>query len=443
MKIAYISHALSAGLQKFLLDKGHELFVIIGLHLQFDEPITEDGFGLAPMYPGKLHMVTDVQELAQCDFYFIDFNCPDYALIDAIRDLGIPGIAPIPFTDQLESDRAFGKSIARNLGLASPTGEQVNNSADVWEALNNLDDLGQKFFLKGSKRTFVARTRDEALNIMSPINWGRVTTGSVYIESEVEGYERAFGRYWTGTKFLDVVVSTREIKEAAPYGMGNILTGEVATVISFDGPDVLPEYAATAFDGLEAHLLGTAFKGFIDMNFIEAATGIGYFLEWTTRPGWPTELELAGYLSYCELDYGKFLYAIATDTPFEIPSGSGFASALYAHGTGLASFATLDTLNLKVYNLPSEADSVKVLHFSTIWKDGEVFTSEWDRALFIVNYWRRASQGYFSLHNAVSRVQAVLAKTHAWGHVHRCDLTPYRVIGVYQGDHVIPGTHKY
>jgi phosphoribosylamine-glycine ligase len=131
----------------------------------------------------------------------------------------------------------------------------------------------------------------------------------VVVEDFLEGYEVCLGGYFDGKSFHNRVLVNQEYKGALEGNEGNILTGEVGTVLQWRHIASLPHALASIMYKLEEFLINKSsdpsngyYIGFIDINLMIVKNRI-HLLEFTTRQGIPTEAEVLNTID----EYGKFL----------------------------------------------------------------------------------------------------------------------------------------
>lgn len=418
--IGIVSEVLCFGMQDFLLQEGHRIkLVVAGYQSIPNYGNGVDSSGLVNKYPGQINLV-EPEDLTDCDFIVFDSNGFDEDLIATVREVAghTRIIAPCSVTDNLEHDRAFGKEVAKALGFDISEGEMFDDCDEAITGLERLED--GEFFIKGRAHTLRARNREEAIDLLINLrdDLHDKNDERVYLERKVDGDEIAVGGFLTENGFQSVVILTQEYKYACEGNQGSVLTGEIATSFCFEDLERLPPIFQEAFKAL-GDLLKGSYCGFVDINTIISKDGKHvWFLEWTTRPGYPTELEIAGFCRSNHIHYGDWLYDLATGvTESRLPFGIGYALSLFANGLGLHNYKSLNNflpvvtgLDEFYQNYGHFGSGVQLLSFGTCWDGDKVKVQSWDRALFVAQY-----DSYNLLDHATSLINC-------WGHSFRKDL---------------------
>lgn len=429
MKIGYVSCNMSFGLQQMLLEEQHELKVVIDVWETIPNyPNTEDVSGLAALHPGRLSFCRP-EELADCEFIFIDYNSIPLKLWEQVHAVGVPVVGPDDMTDLLEENREFGKMMARECRLRPTEGAFFREQDEASAYLKNLAATKgnqTKVFIKGEFHSIQCSTIEEALDVLGApsMEFFKINTQSVrredgvFIEENVIGHEVAYGAFWTPKGWAPYAIMTREFKHAMPYGQGNVMTGEIGTGFATMPFSKMPSAFIEAFRIIGEYLKHTKFCGFIDINAIVEGTTT-WFLEWTTRPGYPTELEIAGLFKSAGASYGEWLRGLATGNCTPLPERYGLATSLYAHGLGLNNVDNcVQGMQPYVYGLDTVSERTQILAFDLVWDShNRPRISYWDRGLFLAAYsdkpeWKNLSK----------QLEEESAQVRAWGHQFRRDL---------------------
>jgi len=428
MRIAYISMNLVFGMQYLLLLEGHTLNVaVLNEDNKDDDPEKwfwdkkRDWSGLSDLFPGKITMVDTVDDLLEdADLVFADMNDLPLGLFEELHERHARVVAFSPSMNVLEDDREFAKFLASKSGFAVPSnGTAFSQIAGAREWITQIDS--RDVVLKGNDNCVILSKKD-ALNLLDNEEalksfWNK---GELFVESFIEGgTEMAYGGFFDGDNWLDVVFCTQEYKGAAEHNMGRVLTGEVGTCFKAIDREDLPQPVRVLQDRLTPALRSSMYRGFLDINTI-FRDSVLYFLEFTTRPGYPTELEIAGTHRLHGESYALFLMRLAGEKngqEFFFPLKAGIATALYAQGLGLAYPKAFSGFNPIIEGID---DSMMVLPFDARWvktEDGvEWRASDWDRAVFVMSSLEPdCADTLASHHQAVSKLSC-------WGHTHRKDI---------------------
>ena len=413
-KIGFISTLLVTGLQKTLLDEGHELYV--WWHTK-SEKDTIDAANFNRHYP-NFHIVAGkkVTELKSCDFIFCDTNHLYGTTAEELRSFHNYVIVGDKRATVLETNREFGKYVARNIGLH--TVEDTHyfyNSQDAIKWLE-LKPKNSQYVLKGEDDTYISNSIEEAIAILNQDKKNFSNKNGFLIEKKIIGQEASMGRWFNGDDYLPFYLSTREYKGANNDDRGNILTGEIATgLIAFDENNISVVWHKI-FDNLKPYLKNIKYKGFVDINTIVRKNKIN-FLEFTIRPGYPTELEIASYLKN---KYGEFLATVSgyKNTKFEL-NFIGLANSWFAHGLGLSN-------NNKLKIKPEFSISKKIeKHFIPFdialtdninkWK-----LIMWDRLFFLTVFDHNVYGPCFT--SLKHKLHKLMSSFNIWGHTYRDDI---------------------
>jgi phosphoribosylamine-glycine ligase/GNAT superfamily N-acetyltransferase len=429
-RIGYISTDLFFGIQNLLLEEGNILYV----WWQSDSKDTLDSFKFKERYGDKFVPCPNMpmKDFAKLvDFAFVDgFNGLPKDYMD-LKNSNVPTIGTDTDLEEIELDRAYGKALAKYCGLSlPPNGASFSNIPD---ALTYLDTLScDNVLLKGESNTIFPTCLEEAKNILREdpqfVLEKSIDTRhkeELFIESEIKGEEIAFGGWWNGKSFDDLFILTQEYKGANNNNRGKILTGEVGTAFSIVNRKQLPPRMQHAFDCMKDYLVktGSKYLGFIDFNTILVKDGIRYepyFLEFTTRPGYPTELEW-GYFAHHKFDkgYGGWLAHLTgfSKQPFGYCSQEpyyGCAVGIFAHGLGLSEEPKLKYVP-KLYNLPHLKGETYLIPFCSYIDNGVYVMTEWERFAFVTSYANKMEE-------CISIAYDNLKGIDVWGHTCRDDV---------------------
>jgi len=235
---------------------------------------------------------------------------------DQVRKWGVPIVGGGSFCDKLEKDRMFGFEMAEQAGAqlrpheqyntlteseaAAPDGEVYFKSdrylaADATKGLKDKEHLHQYF--EGLKR-------EHGDNIKH------------ILQEKIEGVPLSTARWWNGSRFVGPYETTYEHKAFMDGDVGGS-TGCSFNAIFFHPND--PQIA----EDLGWERLTLAFRrneappGLYDINAVVAEDGQVYFLEWTPRLGYDSEMTSFRLMP----NLGEHLFAMAEGR--EMPAVSG------------------------------------------------------------------------------------------------------------------------
>lgn len=211
------------------------------------------------------------------------------AVQDDLRAQGFQVIGGSALGDRLEGDREYGQSILRQAGLRTASSHTFSSYR---EALDFLSGRHQRYVLKfngtHSLRTknYIAQasdSRDLAALLQFHANSEATHELLDFVLMEyIEGIEIGVGGYFNGSVFLDTACIDFEHKRFFPGELGE-LTGEMGTVVSYDGSAALRDFVLRPLAGV---LRDGGYCGYINVNLMANADGL-WPLEFTSRFGYP------------------------------------------------------------------------------------------------------------------------------------------------------------
>jgi phosphoribosylamine-glycine ligase len=254
----------------------------------------------------------------KADFVVSEYSFPR-TLIRRIRSLckkyGTPCVgANSDAFVRLETDRIYAKQVAKSALDLDNYGVRHFTTHEELQAAMSLSRK-QLAVLKPFKENnlyyesaYIMNPHD-AIYLSNSIKNKVYPAGGMVVEDFLEGYEVCLGGYFDGKSFHNRVLVNQEYKGALEGNEGNILTGEVGTVLQWKRISDLPHALSRVMYKLE-NLLRTKssivsngyYIGFIDINLM-IVKGKVHLLEFTTRQGIPTEAEVLNTID----EYGKFL----------------------------------------------------------------------------------------------------------------------------------------
>ena len=208
---------------------------------------------------------------------------------DELRREGYLVVGSSAFGDRLELERAFGQSIAQQVGMQ--VAETVSfDSFDA--AIAFVSARPGRYVLKFDGDAF-AKTRNYvgvlaqgqdmlAVLRVQRAKWPLVEAPRFVLMQHVQGVEVGVGGFFDGQRFLSPVNLDWEHKRFFPGNLGE-LTGEMGTLVSYRGAQ--PLFEATL--GRVAPLLrASGYVGYVNLNLIVNDQG-AFPLEFTCRLGVP------------------------------------------------------------------------------------------------------------------------------------------------------------
>lgn len=259
--------------------RGHEVRVYVG------DPSARD------IFRGMLTFTEDWQrELAWARDGILIFEGIGWGETqDRLRKEGFHVIGGSALGDRLETDRAFGQSVLRSMGLetaASHEFDDFNRAIDFVE--RNRGRYVVKFSGEGfaSTRNYVG-AMDSGDDILAVLRlqrdrWSYDEKPHFIVMEHLTGVEVGLGSFFNGRKFLQPANLDWEHKRFFPGNLGE-LTGEMGTLATYRGADILFERTLKRIEPLLAE---SGYVGYINLNTIVNERGI-FPLELTCRFGYP------------------------------------------------------------------------------------------------------------------------------------------------------------
>lgn len=262
-----------------LAAEGHEVRVFIA------QPEARD------ILDGMITRVDDWREVlpwireAGDDGFIVFETATMGALQDELRRDGFQVIGGSAFGDRLEQERAFGQQTLVNAGLnilPSWSFDEPASAAAFIRARPGRYVLKYDGGANLTCRTFAGRTGD-GRDVLALLESRAVTCADRTLLMEyVTGVEVGVGAYFNGERFLTPCCLDWEHKHFFPGDLGE-LTGEMGTLVTYSGGDVLFERTLGRLAGA---LRAGGYRGYINLNTMVDERGI-WPLEFTSRFGYP------------------------------------------------------------------------------------------------------------------------------------------------------------
>jgi|HubBroStandDraft_2_1064218.scaffolds.fasta_scaffold04419_5 phosphoribosylamine-glycine ligase len=309
-----------------LQDEGHTVKVWIK-----EIPFKQNGDGLVSkvatwyelILEAKQHAIAGHQVIA-----FFDFTGMG-ELADQARKWGIPTVGGGSFMDKLEGDRSFGADFAEEFDMDSPPYQEFGSLDEVIKFAPSLGDV--ETYLKPDSpdvdkdATSKAKTGELLAKRAAALKKRIGGAGQWVVQQKVEGIALSTARWWNGMKWVGPYEGTIEHKALLNDDLGS------ATGCSFNAVWFYKESQPEIAKALQWERLAHGFRrhqatpGLYDVNAI-VAPGKAWFLEWTPRLGYYSELASMRLMP----DLGAHLWAIATGGEPEPPSSDiGYALHVY------------------------------------------------------------------------------------------------------------------
>lgn len=238
------------------------------------------------------------------------------------------------FTKKLENDRLFGIDFIKKISKL----KVARTTSDVKEAMSFKTD---KLIVKSNNSNVINRIGYKTVLIYKrDLEMFAPFLKNVIFQEFIEGHEIAFGGYYGNGRFVRPYTYIQEYKQAYPKELGNlILSGESGSCGYF--LDKLPTEMQSIIDAHESYL--GDYAGFFDLNTIIDKKGDMYFLEYTSRMGFPTEYET---LSMLDQSYLSFLLGVVQGKDYNVKAKC-FCSVKVIDNEGVAPYSIAVPTKLK------------------------------------------------------------------------------------------------
>jgi phosphoribosylamine---glycine ligase len=243
---------------------------------------------------------------------------------DRLRADGFNVIGGGALGDRLETDRAYGQQVLRDIGLETADSYEFD---DFERAIAFVEKTRKRYVLKFSGQGF-ASTR----NYVGELEDGADVLGVLRLQSDrwkyderphfvlmdfVHGVEVGLGAFFNGHSFLHPANLDWEHKRFFPGNLGE-LTGEMGTLATYQGADVLFNRTLRHIEPL---LRSSGYAGYINLNTIVNEQGI-FPLELTCRFGYPGFVILDAMHA---VDWARIFAQMIRRTSLDLPVREGFA----------------------------------------------------------------------------------------------------------------------
>lgn len=297
---------------------------------------------------------------------------------DRLRGEGYNVIGGGALGDRLETDRAYGQAVLRDIGLDTADSHEFN---DFESAIEFVQRTRRQYVLKfsgqgfASTRNYVGEMEDGAdvaavLRLQSR-RWAYEERPQFVLMEFVRGVEVGVGAFFNGEAFLQPANLDWEHKRFFPGNLGE-LTGEMGTLATYDG-------AGDLFDrtlGRLAPLLRrSGYVGYINLNTIVNERGI-FPLELTCRFGYPGFVILDALHA---TDWARIFAQMIRRESLHLATHDGFAICVvltvptfpYVHG-----YETLSKGAPILFRAGLTSDDRDKLHFSEVrMEEGQLVTA--------------------------------------------------------------------
>lgn len=248
---------------------------------------------------------------------------------DLARKWGIPIICGGSFCDKLEKDRSFGQEIAASIGIKIPAFKEFK---DVSACINHAKAMGeQPMFFKSDSyvhldATHGANSGPEMVEYLEDLQRRYPVRGSCILQEKIDGVPFSTGRWWNGMSWVGPYEATYENKKLMNDDIGPSTSCAFNTVWFYEQNE--PEIAKKL--GWEE--LTPIFRkhnappGFYDINAMIDKDGAAWFLEWTPRLGYSSEMTSGRLIEHLgdhlwEIANGREPAAVYDDLAYAVTLG--------------------------------------------------------------------------------------------------------------------------
>jgi hypothetical protein len=218
-------------------------------------------------------------------------------VVKFLRDHGVPVAGPGPWATQLELDRGFGNTVAKEAGILVPWQKEFHSAddlADYVEAHPQPYVLKLDQTLRDASETIVSTDPqgndivDIARRMAVTVPFGRERKG-FYLQEVLEGTEVAVGGWFNGEEIVGDLYVSYDANGGFVYDLR------------------IPGDRFIDRKKLTARLKEAKHRGMFDINGMLVGDKF-YYLEWTPRWG----CGMTEFFCHCTEDLGKLLLGVAT-----------------------------------------------------------------------------------------------------------------------------------
>lgn len=232
---------------------------------------------------------------------------------DDLRRMGIPVVGGGTFCDRLEKDRVFGQKIAAEVGCPIPAYQEFSSITDAMAACKNIKD---GVFFKTDRyistdATHGASSGEEMHEYLRGLIRQSGGHGKCILQEKIKGVPLSTARWWNGMSFVGPYEGVYENKKLMNDDVGPS-TGCSFNVGWFYESELPVPAELLGFEALaDVFRKNNAPPGIYDINAIIDSEGTAWFLEWTPRLGYASEMTMFRLLP----NLGEFLHGVATAGP--------------------------------------------------------------------------------------------------------------------------------
>jgi len=247
-------------------------------------------------------------------FFFDSSGLGDEA--DRVRRYGIPVVGGGSFCDRLEKDRKFGFDIAEEAGCLIPPHETYSSLTESEAAAPDMELYFKTDRYLEADATKGLKDKEHLSEYFKGIRHRFGDKIKHILQEKIEGVALSTARWYNGREFVGPYEATYEHKAFMDGDLGGS-TGCSFNAVFFHKND--PKIAEDlGWDNLTLSFRqNEAPAGLYDINGVVAEDGAVYFLEWTPRLGYDSEMTSFRLMP----SLGDHLFAMAEGRDMPLPKG--------------------------------------------------------------------------------------------------------------------------
>ena len=303
-KIGYVSLTAVMAMQEKLLQEGS--FLNLWWPPEKNIPKAKESYGINKKYFGniKVYQDSDFESfIKDSDFIYCDYSTPRKVIYKIRKLCKLYNKRCINANNNkavsLETNRTLAHSLASNFGLDSVP---IISFKEKEKFIKYIKTAKHKVVIKAIDdtnailATYIPTCNDDAIYMAEKDNLHMFRHKGLIVEPFHDNCnEIFFGMYFNGFNFNNKVLINQEYKHAFPGCLGSILTGEIGSIHKWEDytDKKFPKKFRDIIKSVEKYLLDNFeddFRGFIDIALmIDKKKSKIYLMEFTVRPGMPTE----------------------------------------------------------------------------------------------------------------------------------------------------------
>lgn len=247
---------------------------------------------------------------------------------DDFRRAGIEVIGGGSFCDRLETDRAFGEHVAKSAGCRLPPTKTFSTIAQAIAFARTVGDEAWYFksdrYLE-SDATYGGKDGEDLARYLEALQKKFGNAIPNVLQQKIPGVALSTGCWWNGSAFVPPFEATIEHKKFLDGDLGPS-TGCAFCAVWFFGDEQAKVVKSLHWDGLTPIFRQhDAPACLYDMNAVVASkdgpwgpAGEAYFLEWTPRNGWDSEMNSQRLLTSSMPDFlERLVQGRLSEAPFD------------------------------------------------------------------------------------------------------------------------------